>query len=134
MISRYFIFTTYLRHAGSQLPLPCISPLSCLNGDIYNEVILTGHPILLFITSLSVNELTLSFFSCNPMKSLTPALLRLSGEDTPASVILSVVTEYYTLSTKWDMTWASIASSSLSVFLNHFKVFSAGHLSSSLVY
>lgn len=48
----------------------------------------------------------------------------------------------YTPSTKWDMTWVSIASSSLAVFFvwgflffwNHFNVFSAGHLSSLLLY
>lgn len=84
-----------------QPPTFTFSPLSCLNGDIYNEVILTGHPILLFITFLSVNEQSLFFFSCHPMKSLTPALLCLSGEETPASVILSVVTTHQVQNGTW---------------------------------
>lgn len=90
------------------------SPLSCLNGDIYNEVILTGHPILLFITFLSVNEQSLSFFFVPPDEVLnTSIVMSLWGRD---SSICDPFCCNYTPSTKWDMTWVSIASSSLAVF------------------
>lgn len=97
---------------------PAVHHLSRLLGDIYNEVIFTGHPLLLFTNPLgqnghlSVNELPLSYFSLFSFQStlrrwrrtLTPAPLHLSREDTQTSAILPGVTEYCTLSATWNMT------------------------------
>lgn len=102
-----FLDIVFLLHICNMLCIapsylsPAVHHLSRLLGDIYNEVIFTGHPLLLFTTPLghnghlSVNELLLSFFSFFfqstvslfpaawwRMKSLTPIPSYLSGEDT----------------------------------------------------
>lgn len=70
-----FLDIVFLLHICNMLCIapsylsPAVHHLSRLLGDIYNEVIFTGHPLLLFTTPLghnghlSVNELLLSFFS-----------------------------------------------------------------------
>lgn len=95
----------------------------------------------LAVHNLPVSEWAKSFLFFMPPDDVlnTSIVMSLWGRD---SSICDPFCCNYTPSTKWDMTWVSIASSSLAVFFvwgflffwNHFNVFSAGHLSSLLLY
>lgn len=95
----------------------------------------------LAVHNLPVSEWAKSFLFFVPPDEVlnTSIVMSLWGRD---SSICDPFCCNYTPSTKWDMTWVSIASSSLAVFFvwgflffwNHFNVFSAGHLSSLLLY
>lgn len=146
-----FFTTANLQHAvhWTQPPSPCSSPFVLFTwrhlqwGHIYRTPSLAVNIPSRPKRHLSVNDLLLSFYSFLQstlplipaarwrIKSLTPSLW---GRHS-ASVILCCVTEYYTLSATWNMTWG-FPCSFLVLFcfhLNHSKVWALGYLGSLFV-
>lgn len=141
---KYFVsfLDVFLLHTFTQRLSPFV-PFTLWHlqwGHIYRTPTLAVHnPLPGQNRRLSVNELSSSLFFQSSLALLTPAPSHLSGEDTPASVIPPGVTEYYTLSATWNMTWRfpcfflPFFLFCFSLHSNHSKVFAAGHLGSLFV-